>query len=416
MILIDILEEHLEEADFLFQLRENALRDRVYDLEGLADLEERLLAHLDGLVLGEKEAWTLLEPKLTGGELGEVFAAAFVALESGDPERIDLVKKTFSEAEGGILDGIRQALRHTSFPDIDKVVRPRLDSPQGAVRAAAIDVISFRRLPLETALLQAGLEAKDPLVVAAAAKAVGRFRMTELKYEVEAALESDSVPVRLEVIRSGLLLKSEKALHRCRKAVQERNEEAGEALILLGLAGHTEDGSLLVNALGEAALARNAITSLGLLGRTGGMEALIQCSADSKLARLAGEAIRILTGVDLETEKITIQREAKGKTEEDEDALEADPDEGLPYPGREKLEGWSRKNLSRFDKNGRYRNGQPYSAQGLINLLQNGTLPERHHAALELALLDSSRPFLETEAFADRQKKERASLNKPRPV
>src|SRR3989304_1971049 len=102
MILIDILEEHLEEADFLWQQRQNALYDRVYNLNDLAELEERLLAHLDGLVLGEKEAWKLLEPKLSNGEEGEVFSAAFVALDSRDPSKIDLVNKTFLEAEDNV--------------------------------------------------------------------------------------------------------------------------------------------------------------------------------------------------------------------------------------------------------------------------------------------------------------------------
>ncbi|NKE72410.1 TIGR02270 family protein [Candidatus Manganitrophus noduliformans] len=410
MILLDILEEHLEEADFLFQQRTNALADRAYDLDGLAELEERLLAHLDGLVLGGKEAWALLEPKLAGGALGEVFAAAFVALESGDPARIELLQKTFGGAEGPVLDGIRHALRHTSSPEIEKIVRPLLDNEKGAVRAAAIDVISFRRMSLETGLLQAGLREKDPLVASAAANAVGRLRIAGLKYEVEAALESDAVPVRLEAIRAGLLLKSEKALSRCRKAVQERGEEGGEAILLLGLLGHPEDGPRLVNALGEAALARNAVMSLGLLGRAAGIDALIQCAADPKLARLAGEAIRTMTGVDLEKENLVAPKAEADAKPEAEDEFEDGPDEGLPIPDPVKLEGWWRKSISRFDKKTRYRKGQPYSPQRLIELLHTGTLPERHHAALELALIDPSRPPFETQAFAARQRKETAGL------
>ncbi|MDC4206302.1 MAG: TIGR02270 family protein [Candidatus Manganitrophus sp.] len=408
MILLDILEEHLEEADFLFQQWTNALTDRAYDLDGFAELEERLLAHLDGLVLGGKEAWTLLEPKLAGGEVGEVFAAAFVAVASGEPARIGLVQKTFAEAEGPVLDGIRHALRHTPSPEIEKIVRPSLHSEKGAVRAAAIDLIGFRRLPLESRLLQAGLQEKDPLVVAAAANAAGRLRLADLKNEIEGALESDAASARLEAMRAGLLLKSERALSRCRKAVQERAEEGGEAILLLGLLGHPEDGLLLVNALGEAALARNAVMSLGLLGRAAGMEALIQCTADPKLARWAGEAVRTVTGVDLEKENLVAPK-AEAKAEE-EDELEDDPDEGLPVPDPAKVEAWWRKNASRFDKKARYRKGQPYSPQKLIELLHTGTLPERHHAALEFALIDSKRSPLETRAFAARQRKEMADL------
>ena len=87
MILIDVIEEHLEEADFLWRQRRNALGDRGYNLDRLAELEERLLAHLDGLILAEADAWDLLQPKLTEGDVGEAFAAAFVALASGEVDR-----------------------------------------------------------------------------------------------------------------------------------------------------------------------------------------------------------------------------------------------------------------------------------------------------------------------------------------
>jgi hypothetical protein len=46
-ILLDILEEHLEEADFLWSHRQAALTDRGSTLHRLPEIEERLLAHLD---------------------------------------------------------------------------------------------------------------------------------------------------------------------------------------------------------------------------------------------------------------------------------------------------------------------------------------------------------------------------------
>ena len=52
-ILLDIVEEHLEEADFLWSHRQSVLPDRGSTLYRLAELEERLLAHLGGLVLLE---------------------------------------------------------------------------------------------------------------------------------------------------------------------------------------------------------------------------------------------------------------------------------------------------------------------------------------------------------------------------
>lgn len=40
MILIDILEEHLEEADFLIHQRNNAISDRVHEFKRLAEVQK----------------------------------------------------------------------------------------------------------------------------------------------------------------------------------------------------------------------------------------------------------------------------------------------------------------------------------------------------------------------------------------
>jgi uncharacterized protein (TIGR02270 family) len=413
MIIVDILEEHFEEAEFLWQQRENLLWSRVSTLDALADLEERLLAHVDGLVLGDEEAWALLEPKLFAGQQGEVFVAAIAALESANPARIQLVRDALAGAEEDILDGICHALRHTSCPDVENLVSPLLSSEAGAVRAAAIDVLSFRRISPATELLQAGLKAQDPLVVAAAARAAGRIRTVELKYALEPTWENPSPLVRLEAIRAGLLSGNEKAIGRCRTSVLGRNEEAGEATILLGLAGHQQDVPVLVDALGAASLIRGAIVSLGYLGYVAAMDALIRCAADPELARPAGQAVQTLVGVNLEKENLALKGKAAAAgtavEADDGDEWQIDPDEDLPIPDPEKLKEWWRKNSSRFDTNTRYRHGRPCGLQGLIADLHTGTLAARHHTALEIAMIDPSRPLLETHAFAVRQRREMAA-------
>jgi uncharacterized protein (TIGR02270 family) len=414
MILIDILEEHLEEADFLFQQRENALKERVYNLDGLAELEERLLAHLDGLVLAEKDGWKLLEPKLADGELGEIFAAAFVAFDSGDRAQMELVTKTFEQTEGGILDGIRHAWRHISYVEIERIVRPYLAAENATIQAAAVDVLSFRRLPFDRSQLSGLLNHKDLGVVVSAINAVGRLRVRDLKEYVERALDSAAPQVRGEAMRTGLLLGSDRVLTQCRKAVKDRSEMANEAMILVGLTGQAQDAPLLVDSLSDLALARNAVVVLGLHGNLGAIDVLLRLTADPKHSRLAGEAVSRITGLNLEQEKLVTDQPAKvskGPANEEEEEFVEDPDEDLPCPDPEKLEAWWWKNVSRFDKKIRYRNGQPYGPQVLMDILQMGSLPERHYATFELALINPSYPYLETYAFNARQRSEMASLN-----
>jgi hypothetical protein len=103
----DVVEEHLDEAGFLRQLWEEALRSPVYTLaEIAAGPEERMLAHLDGLVVaGRRAAEKLLLPALGGDDAGLVFAAAFALLVSEDGDFTDAVLEGLGKAS-------RAARRH----------------------------------------------------------------------------------------------------------------------------------------------------------------------------------------------------------------------------------------------------------------------------------------------------------------
>lgn len=410
-VLLDILEEHLEEADFLSQQRRNALRDRVYDLSRLADLEERLLAHLDGLLLAEADAWNLLKPKLTEGDRGEAFAAAFVAMASGEAGYRDDPIKALDQAEGPVLEGITEALRHSSSSEIEQILRPRLGDANPRVRALVLDVLSFRRAALDSKRLELLLLDKDPLVVAAAATTVGRLRIRSFKARLEDLLGSEDSLVRGAAMRAALLVGSGHALAHCRTAVKSKAEEAHDALILIGLSGQAEDARLLVEVLNQPEMARHAVTALGWLDYASTVDALVPLASDPKLSRLAGEAITRITGLDLEKEQLAATASAASKPQEgaDDDFAE-DPDEGLPWPDSAKLITWWKANASRFNNTTRYRHGHPHSRQVLIDILHHGNLPDRHHAAFELALLEPTSPLLETSAFSDRQRRELAKV------
>ena len=407
MILVNIIEEHLEEADFLCQQRRNALGDRVCNLGRLTELEERLLAHLDGLILAESDAWNLLKPKLTEGDRGEAFTAAFVALDSGEAGYRDELMKALDQAKGPVFEGITEAFRHSPSVEVEQILRSQLGGANPRVRAIALDVLSFRRAALDTKQLELFLLDKDPLVVAAAVTAVGRLRVRPLVSRVEGLLGSENPLVRSAAMRAVLLVGSGDALAHCRTAVKDKTEDSTDALILIGLTGQVDDARLLVEALNQPEVGRVAMTALGWLGYASTVDALVPLASDPKLSRLAGEAIARITGLDLEKEQLVATAPAASKPQEgaDDDFAE-DPDEGLPWPDPAKLASWWKANASRFNKTTRYRHGQPYSRQVLIDTLHHGNLPDRHHAAFELVLLDPASELLETHAFADRQWKD----------
>jgi uncharacterized protein (TIGR02270 family) len=402
-VLLDILEEHFEEADFLWHQRQNALADRDSTLRRLAELEERLLAHLDGLVLAEQAGWKLLEPKLTNGEVGEAFAAAWVALASGNPEHSKALAKAFAQAEGPVLDGIRHALRHREYLHLPQFLSPFLADERPAVRAAALDVLSFRRLPIAEQHLQSAFSDDHPVLQLSAAAAVGRLRLRSLRADLKAMLGSEHESVRREAMKAGLLIGSATALSHCRKVIQQEQEESGDALGLLALAGEPKDTGLLAEALVHPALTRQALSGLGWHGYPAAVDLILPFTNDDKTARLAGEAIARITGMDVNGHKLTEPPGASQPSPQDDDEALEDPDDGLPWPDPAKLRAWWDANRARFTKGTRYRNGVPYAPEVLYDRLQQGSLSERHHVALELAFLNPAWPVLETQSLAATQ-------------
>ena len=72
-MILDILEEHIEEADFLFCQRQLAFGMLDLNGEDLAEMDERLRAHLNGLLLSQDAAWDFVRDFLTTGSAGEAF-------------------------------------------------------------------------------------------------------------------------------------------------------------------------------------------------------------------------------------------------------------------------------------------------------------------------------------------------------
>ena len=127
------------------------------------------------------------------------------------------------------------------------------------------------------------------------------------------------------------------------------------------------------------------------------------------VARVAGEAFSMITGVDLAYEDLEGEWPEgfqAGPTEnpEDEDVA-MDPDEDLPWPAPDLVARWWADNKPKFAAGRRYLCGRPITDEHCREVLRTGYQRQRIAAALELALMRPDRPLFEWRAPAFHQQK-----------
>lgn len=172
-VMVDILEEHLEELAFLWMQRQEAIRSHEYVSREVADLEQRMEAHVQGLLVGGDAPIPLVEETLRGDDPLDAFAAAYTLLRLRSEDANHRVLYAFREAEGEQLDGIRDALCHGANEPVLELIRDSLDSAPPAVAAAAAEILAFhRQLDHQTEQLTEFFHDDDPQVRQAAWRVV----------------------------------------------------------------------------------------------------------------------------------------------------------------------------------------------------------------------------------------------------
>src|SRR5689334_8253202 len=111
-LIADILEEHPEAVAALWGQRQGALASRDTTLPALVDLEERIEAHVQGLLVAGGRLLPLVEAGLEADESEAAFAAAYPLLRLDWDEATRPVLERFPGAQGPLLQGLKAALCH----------------------------------------------------------------------------------------------------------------------------------------------------------------------------------------------------------------------------------------------------------------------------------------------------------------
>ncbi len=158
---------------------------------------------------------------------------------------------------------------------------------------------------------------------------------------------------------------------------------------------------------GDPEQQRSVICAAGIIGDPVSIPWLISKMEDPELARVVGEAVSQITGVDLAYDDLDGDWPdgfEAGPTEGPEDENVAmDTDEDLPWPDPVLISGWWSANQEKYPAGQRLLCGQPVSRTACIDVLKNGFQRQRQAAAIELALLNPDAPLFNTSATVRRQ-------------
>lgn len=407
-IIEDIVAQHAEESAFLWLLRSYAVHAPHYDLSDLADLEERVEAHLDGLRVAGEAGWPFCAAGLEHQEAGEVFAAACFALDSARDDWLAPVLETVSEAPE-TLPGLVSALGWVDRDRLRGRVADWLQSERPLLRRVGLDACRVQGVDCGR-YLDAALSDSDERVRAAALRGAGEIRRAENLPQVLACLDDDDRTCRYFAARSATLFGESRGRSALAQVAASEHGHAFAAMQLLLRSLDRADAVDWVRELNRReGAARSVVRAAGVIGDPASIPWLIEQMSDPALARVAGEAVSMITGLDLAYDDLETdwpEGFEAGPTEDPgDDNVAMDEDEDLPWPAPAALAQWWVDHQAAYRAGARYLCGEPIGREQALKVLASGQQRQRRAAALELALASPADPVFNVEAPTREQRR-----------
>jgi uncharacterized protein (TIGR02270 family) len=403
-----IVEQYSTEAAFVWFLRDHAVNLPNYSLVDLARVDSRLEAHIDGLRIAGDPGWDFALAGLTEiGEPGEVFAAAVLAFESGQPERTKQVIE-IGTATPESSRGLVSALGWLPYEQASKYIKTLLAAKEPAIKRAGIAASAIHRRNPDEALL-AAFTADDLGLRERALRAAGELGLVDLHITARTNLKVKDPSVRFWAAWSNALFNGHKdAVNHLQNIAETGGKFADRAVQMAARRLNPNDTRIwikrLVRELGQE---RIAIIAAGAFADPEGIPFLIDQMKVPKLARVAAESFTLITGASAGVERLGGEKPEgfeSGPTDDPaDDDVAMDPDLNLPWLDPTAVKKWWNGHQGNFAKRTRYLLGQPITVESLRKALKTGYQRQRAAAAIELAILKPGRPLFEVRAPAARQ-------------
>jgi hypothetical protein len=382
-----IFETHLEEASFLFDHRCLFLTKGQSPWPVLAGFEERLHAHLDGLVGGGELATATCRARATAGDAGELYAAVSVFCRQSKAPLVAEVLTTVDYDDPARTRAVTDALKHELPDEWREHCQRALANGDRRLAPILAQVLAYRRL-LGTDILFRTVRDAAPGAVPALLWSIGRAGGHGAAFVVRPLLHSGDRAIAHAALLAALRLHDDEAFRGLMASAATPEADP----IGLGLAAGRRMVRFLVSAHEQAESRLDVVTALGLLGDLSAVRPLIDLLSVDDLAGAAAEALHVITGAPL-FEDVLIPEPIR-EEELFPDELTAFREHG-EVPRRQDGQpfgtsarrltrepavwnDWIATNSSRFQAGRRYRTGVLYSPRVLLACLESETFPKSY--------------------------------------
>jgi len=369
---------HLSEISFLLTQRIALFHDPEVEWRRIGEFEERLLAHVDGIVEGGEPAARVAIEWLVDSDSDNVRAAAYALPFTNSKDALPAVIEALQKADPELVTVFVDALKFTECSILASQLLPLLNHNQPHIRAATVEILGYRR-EVDAMQLVPLLDDPDTTVVAAAARALRRIGASPVTLKLQQALARLGPSDGLEI---AITLLDEPSLTAfCAGPKSDRARSLPYAAFL-GIPFKSEQTTVA------------DIQYRGLSGLSEQIPELIQALDDknTEIRAAAAQSLEMITGAGL----VETVEETQEFTDPDGNVVDSETTAVTRISqSAATWRNWWSQNQGQFKGGGRqrYRRGQPINAQTLIAELTRpiATYYERHAAACELAALHGAK-------------------------
>lgn len=400
---IDLYERFIVEASFLWLQRSMVVDRPHYTRSDIQELEGRIQAQLDGLMTHMDMAWPLCEKAIELNGPGEVFTATILAFRSADPIKIQKVVEA-GLAAPECTKALVSAIAWLPPTDSQPWIQNALSCKDTRLNYIAICLYSIRRENpgdvLAKYLLRDAFR-QDEKLHARCLRLLGEIKRRDLRSTLSHAAESENESASFWANWSASLLGDKKAVHQLEPHLFKTSVYQERAMqVVFRVVPVSQARQWIAQLATDPQHGRAAIKAAGIAGDPYAVDGLIEKMKDPRYARLAGETFTLITGIDLEQNRSNSGAPPDYLATPNDDAhdpmVAMDEDEYLAWPNAALVAARWQQIAGQRTKGQRYLLGKEINTRNLLEHLQTAFQRQRHAAAMELALLDTSHVLTNT--------------------